>query len=59
MTNLNVACPEVGTAYVWFAPSGTTAPTATTGAAVKTLADAYMKSTEVAGYDSKMAHKAE
>ena len=59
MTNLNVACPEVGTAYVWFAPSGTTAPTAATGAAVKSLADAYLASTEVSGYDSKMAHKAE
>jgi hypothetical protein len=59
MTNLNVACPEVGTAYVWFAPSGTTAPTAATGAAVKSLADAFLTSTEVAGYDSKKAHKAE
>jgi hypothetical protein len=60
MTNLNVACPEVGTAYVWFAPSvGSTKPTATTGAAVKSLADAYLKKTEVAGYDSTVAHKSE
>lgn len=59
MTNLNVACPEVGTAYVWFAPTATTKPTASTGAAVKSLADAYRTSTEVTGYDSSNAHKSE
>jgi len=59
MTKLNVACPEVGTAYVWFAPSATTKPTASTGAAVKSLADAFTKSTEVADYDSAKAHLAE
>jgi hypothetical protein len=59
MTHLNAACPDVGTAYVWFAPSATTKPSATTGAAVKALADAYMKSTEVAGYNTTNAHKAE
>jgi len=41
MTDLNAACPDVGTAYVWFAPSATTKPSAATGAAVKALADAY------------------
>jgi len=41
MTNLNVGCPAVGTAYVWFAPSGTTKPSATTATAVKSLADAF------------------
>jgi len=25
-TNLGAACPGVGNAYVWFAPSGTTKP---------------------------------
>jgi len=59
MTNLNVACPEVGTAYVWFAPSATTKPTASTGAAVKSLADAYLASTEVTGYSSAKAHLGE
>lgn len=26
-TVLNVACPAIGTAFVWFAPAGTAAPT--------------------------------
>jgi hypothetical protein len=56
MTKVNAGCPEVGTAYVWFAPSATTKPSASTAAAVKGLADAFMKSTEVAGYDSTKAH---
>jgi len=59
MTKLNAGCPEVGTAYVWFAPSATTKPSASTAAAVKSLADAYKTSTEVSGYDSKNAHKAD
>jgi hypothetical protein len=59
MTKLNAGCPEVGTAYVWFAPSATTKPSASTATAVKSLADAYKKSTEVAGYDSVNAHMAD
>jgi hypothetical protein len=41
LTKLNAGCPQVGTAYVWFAPSGTAAPSASTAAAVKSLADAF------------------
>lgn len=41
MTKLNAGCPQVGTAYVWFAPSGTASPSASTAAAVKSLADAF------------------
>lgn len=41
LTLLNVGCPQVGTAYVWFAPSGTASPSASTAAAVKSLADAF------------------
>jgi hypothetical protein len=59
MTNLNVACPEVGTAYVWFAPTGTAAPSATTAAAVKSLADAFMTAENAeASHDHSMDHKA-
>lgn len=29
MTTLDALCPDVGSAMVWFAPSGTTAPDAT------------------------------
>lgn len=58
MTELEAGCPEVGTAFIWFAPNGTTKPSAATGAATKTLADAYMKSTEVEGYNTTNAHKA-
>lgn len=59
MLSLKAGCPQVGTAYVWFAPTATTKPTASTGAAVKSLADAYRTSTEVTGYDSSIAHKSE
>lgn len=58
MTKLNAGCPQVGTAYVWFAPSGTAKPSASTAAAVKTAADTFTATTEVAGYDSSSAHLA-
>jgi len=41
LTKLSAGCPAVGTAYVWFAPSGTTKPSASTAAAVKSLADTF------------------
>lgn len=59
MTKLNAGCPQVGTAYVWFAPSGTAKPSASTAAAVKSLADAFETSTNAAGYDSSNAHLSE
>jgi hypothetical protein len=59
LTKLNAGCPQVGTAYVWFAPSGTANPSASTAAAVKSLADAFKASTEVAGYDATNAHLSE
>jgi len=44
-TVLQVGCPAVGTAYVWFAPKDTAAPSASTAAAAKSLADAFLSST--------------
>jgi len=40
-TLLLAGCPEVGTAYVWFALADATKPSAADGAAVKSLADAF------------------
>lgn len=56
MLSLKAGCPQVGTVYVWFAPTDTALPSATDAAAVKGLADAFTASTEVTGYDSSVAH---
>lgn len=56
MLSLKAGCPQVGSVYIWFAPSGTAKPSAADAAAVKSLADAFTTSTEAAGYDSTVAH---